>query len=146
MLRPVTATGGSSIGVVPLILNSQSSCAGCQASFVNPGLVTVPAHAPADWWVSRPGSAPWSIVIAARVKKSVPGGHRWAQFVQQVADRELRACLRLVLGLAGELREPVHGRMCLVGEQPDASADSAHAAIGSRSTVERKASGMTSRP
>ena len=69
-LRDLTVMDGSSIGVEPLITNSQSSCDGCHANFVKPGLVTVPAPSPADWWVSRPGSAPWSMVVATRSKNS----------------------------------------------------------------------------
>ncbi|WP_238412537.1 hypothetical protein [Saccharothrix deserti] len=58
--RPTTVNDveGNSMGVVPLTTNSQSSCDGCQANFVNPALVTVPDRAWADWCASRPGSTP----------------------------------------------------------------------------------------
>ncbi|ONI84671.1 hypothetical protein ALI22I_29505 [Saccharothrix sp. ALI-22-I] len=56
--RPANDVEGNSMGVVPLITNSQSSCDGCQANFVNPALVTVPAQAWVDWCATRPGSTP----------------------------------------------------------------------------------------
>lgn len=69
---PVTsaAVEGRNIGVAPPSRNSQSSCAGCQANFTNPGFVTVPAQAAGDWWDTRPGPVPKSVTPDANANNS----------------------------------------------------------------------------
>ncbi len=71
-VRPATfpAVEGRNIGVPPLSLNSQSSCAGCQANFTNPGLLTAAAHAAGDWCETRPGPVPKSVTPEACAKNS----------------------------------------------------------------------------